>query len=263
MSLFKIFRCDPEQNVPARYQGYRMETEEGETVLSALVRLREEQDPSLAFRASCRSGICGSDACRINGRAGLPCKAQVSEHLQDGVVVLEPLRGFPVIRDLVVDQTRFWEKLRQVKPWLIPGDPDPEKERLMRLVQEDFDGLSHASDCIFCAACYAECPMAGDDKPYLGPAALLKAYRFAVDPRDAGGEERRAALEGPGGLWRCHLAFRCTEVCPKEISPAAAIGHLKNEAARRHLGLGAKGPRELRANGTLEAVAEGAGKDGD
>ncbi len=260
MAFFKIFRYDPNTDAEARYQGYQVETGEGETVLSALVKIREEQDPSLAFRASCRSGICGSDACRINGRAGLPCKAQVHETLRDGVVTLEPLRGFPVIRDLVVDLTQFWEKLKQIKPWLIPGDPDPVKERLMHLLQEDFDGLSHASDCIFCASCYAECPMAGGGKPYLGPAALLKAYRFAADPRDAGEDQRRAVLEGPGGLWRCHLAFRCLEVCPKEISPAASISHLKGETARRRLGLGRKGPREA---ALAVETREETGKAGD
>ncbi len=235
---FRIFRFDPSRDAEARYQLYRIRPEPGLTVLSALVSLREEQDGSLAFRASCRSGICGSDAMLINGRARLACKTQVAEAAGDGTVTLEPLRGFPVLKDLVVDQSDFWEKLVRVKPWLIPGpEPAPERERLMRLPAQQFDELSRASDCIFCACCYAECPMEGRHRAYLGPAALVKAYRFEADPRDAGSAERRGALDQPDGVWRCHHVFRCTEACPKEIDAAWAIQQLQRRLAARHLRL--------------------------
>lgn len=227
---YKVFRYDPSQDSEPRWDVFDVPVEPGDAVLAGLMRIREDQDGTLAFRASCRAGICGSDGMVINGRSRLACKTQVAAMAdRDGVVTVEPLRNLPYVKDLVVDQTRFWDKFEAVDPWVMPADAPPEKERLMTLPQAEFDLLSKASDCIFCQICYSECPINGIDRGFLGPQALIKAYRFEFDPRDDGIRDRVPALDSVDGVWRCRTIFNCTESCPKGIPITHGIQLLKRK----------------------------------
>lgn len=230
-----IKRYNPEMDGEAHWQTFQVAVEEGDPVLAALMRIREEQDGSLAFRASCRSGICGSDGMVINGWPRLACKTQVQDMVgPDRVIRIQPLYNLPCIKDLVVDQSPFWDQFRRIFPWLMP-DPEeavPETERRMTLPQEEFDMLSKASDCIFCQICFAACPIVGIDPEFLGPQALIKAYRFEADPRDDGAAERFPVLDNPEGVWRCRTVFNCTEACPKGIPITRGIQALKRRMVR-------------------------------
>lgn len=234
---FKVFRFDPEVDQEPRYEMYEVPYYKGMVVLTALIYIKENLDGSIAYRASCRSGICGSDGVLINGRSQLACKTQVQSEVRGQEVVLEPLRNLAVLKDLVVDQTPFWQKLRAVSPWLINEETPPEQERRMVLPEKQFDEISKASDCISCQICYSECPIEAEDSGYLGPAALVKAYRFEADPRDHGSKTRQAVLESQNGIWRCHTVFACADACPKEINNTWAIQQLKKKATLRKFGL--------------------------
>ena len=227
---YQVMRYDPQRDAEPYWAEYQVPIFDGETVLAGLMRIREEMDGSLAFRASCRAGICGSDGMVINGRSRLACKTQVSAMVaQDGRVVLEPLRNLDYLKDLVVDQTPFWKKFTRVEPYLMPKDPPPERERPMILPDEEFELLSKASDCIFCEICYSECPINGVDRAFLGPQALIKAYRFEFDPRDDGAPARYAPLANVEGAWRCRTIFNCTDSCPKGIPITHGIQLLKKK----------------------------------
>ncbi|PSR34058.1 MAG: succinate dehydrogenase iron-sulfur subunit [Sulfobacillus benefaciens] len=227
---FRIFRYDPVKDPAPYWSLFTVNVEQGDSVLTGLMKIREELDGSLAFRASCRSGICGSDGMVINGRSRLACKTQVDD-MGHGEVVIEPLRNLPYLKDLVVDQTPFWDKFESVMPWLHESttEPVPETERRMTLAEDAFDDLSKASDCIFCQICYAECPVNGLDRAFIGPQALIKAFRFEADPRDVGTNERVPILDQPDGVWRCRTTFNCTVSCPKGIPITKDIQSLKRE----------------------------------
>ncbi|MCY0886772.1 MAG: succinate dehydrogenase iron-sulfur subunit [Firmicutes bacterium] len=253
---FKVFRFDPSRDHEPYWAYYTVEVEPGDVVLAALMKIREEQDGSLAFRASCRSGICGSDGMIINGRSRLACKTQVSDLLRQGsVITLEPLRNFPYVKDLVVDQAQFWEHFRAVDPWVQPdpAEPEPVEERRMILAPEAFDELSKASDCIFCGVCYSECPIVAQDHGYLGPQALIKAFRFEADPRDAATAARAPVVGGQQGVWRCRQTFNCTAACPKGIPVTRGILELRRKMVRFRLGGGRR---------RIPAAARGADTEG-
>jgi succinate dehydrogenase / fumarate reductase iron-sulfur subunit len=233
---FKVFRYDPSREAVPYWALYDVPVDPGDTVLTGLMYIREVLDGTLAFRASCRAGICGSDGMVINGRARLSCKTQARDVADDlRVVQLEPLRNLPCLKDLVVDQGAFWEKFRAAKPWLINEEPPPVRERLMALPEDEFRMLSKASDCIFCQICYSECPINGLERAFLGPQALIKAYQHEFDPRDRGEEERLAAVSGADGVWRCRTTFNCTVSCPKGIPITHGIQLLKQKSASRLL----------------------------
>lgn len=228
-----IQRFNPDGDAEPYWQSFTVPVEPGDVVLGALMQIREEQDGTLAFRASCRSGICGSDAMVINGWPRLACKTQVSEvGGVNGEIRIAPLYNLAPLKDLVVDQEPFWRQFESIFPWLMPEPPEPEKERRMTLDVEHFDLLSKASDCIFCQICYAACPIVGIDADFLGPQALIKAYRFEADPRDAGGPLRAPVLDNPQGVWRCRTTFNCTEACPKGIPITRGIQILKRSMAK-------------------------------
>jgi len=230
--VYQVMRYDPRQDVEPYWAEYQVPVADGETVLAGLMRIREEMDGSLAFRASCRAGICGSDGMVINGRSRLACKTQVSAMAaKTGRVVIEPLRNLRYVKDLVVDQTPFWQKFKRVEPYLMPGDAPPRRERPMKLPRAEFDLLSKASDCIFCEICYSECPINGTDRGFLGPQALIKAFRFEFDPRDDGSRARYEPLANLEGAWRCRTVFNCTESCPKGIPITEGIQLLKKKLA--------------------------------
>jgi succinate dehydrogenase / fumarate reductase iron-sulfur subunit len=201
----------------------------GEMLLDALLLLKR-QDESLSFRRSCREGVCGSDAMNINGRNGLACITPLAGLRQP--VVLRPLPGLPVVRDLVVDLTQFYDQYRSVKPWLVNHDPEPEIERLQSPHERaELDGLY---ECILCACCSTACPSFWwNPDRFLGPAALLQAARFLADSRDQATADRLNDLNDPYRLFRCHSIMNCTDVCPKDLNPSRAIGHIRQLLLRR------------------------------
>ncbi len=232
MLRFSIYRYNPDTDSKPYMQDYQLEESklEGRKMLLDAILLLKEQDESLAFRRSCREGVCGSDAMNINGRNGLACITPLSSLKQP--VVLNPLPGVPVIRDLIVDMEPFYKQYRTVKPWLMNDEPVPEIERLQ--TDEDRKKLDGLYECILCGCCSTACPSFwwNPDK-YLGPAALLQAYRFLVDSRDKATNERLDELEDPFRLFRCHSIMNCVEVCPRDLNPAQAIHNIRKMLLKR------------------------------
>lgn len=223
---FKIFRFNPDEDQKAYYKNYSVDVKEGMNVLDALNEIKWNQDGTLTFRRSCRHGICGSCAMTINGLNKLACETQIKS-LGGGTIVVEPLRHFPVIKDLAVDMEDFFKKMEAVKPYFIAGTPPTDKERYQSV--EDRKKIDGSYECILCGACTSSCPSYWADGEFLGPAALLKAYRFIFDTRDEGWKERLPILDDRHGLWRCHTIFNCM-ICPKSLNPTWAIGELKKKA---------------------------------
>lgn len=229
---FSIYRYNPDSGEKPCMRDYELEIRDHSRklmLLDALLMLKAE-DETLAFRRSCREGVCGSDAMNINGRNGLACITPLDSLSEP--VVLHPLPGMPVIRDLIVDLTQFYDQYRAVRPWLINHDPEPEIERLQSPAERRcLDGLY---ECILCACCSTYCPSFWwNPDRFLGPAALLQAWRFLADSRDQATGERLDALEDPYRLFRCHSIMNCTEVCPKKLNPTRAIGNIKQMLVKR------------------------------
>jgi succinate dehydrogenase / fumarate reductase, iron-sulfur subunit len=227
---FQVYRYDPDRDEPPRMQTLQVELDGSERMLlDALVKLKSV-DPTLSFRRSCREGVCGSDAMNINGRNGLACVTNL-RRLKDPIV-LKPLPGLPVVRDLIVDMTLFFKQYHSIKPYLVNHDVPPEKERLQ--TPEEREELNGLYECILCASCSTSCPSFwwNPDK-FVGPAGLLQAYRFIADSRDQATGERLDNLEDPYRLFRCHSIMNCVDVCPKGLNPTAAIGKIKELMVRR------------------------------
>lgn len=228
--VIEIYRYDPDKDVPPYMQRLELDVPPNNKMLLDLLIHAKTVDDSISFRRSCREGVCGSDAMNINGRNGLACITNLNE-LPDRLV-LRPLPGLPVIRDLIVDMSEFFIQYQSVRPYLINSDPPPERERLQSPEQrEELNGLY---ECILCACCSAACPSFwwNPDK-YVGPAGLLQAYRFLVDSRDQATSERLDNLNDPYRLFRCHTIMNCTDVCPKDLDPSGAIGKIRTMMARR------------------------------
>ena len=222
---FSIYRFNPETDQKPYMQEYDIELQDGEMMLlDALLRIKQLDD-TLTLRKSCREGVCGSDAMNINGKNGLACITKLSSLSEP--VVLRPLPGLPVIRDLVVDMEQFFAHYNSIKPYLINNDPVPETERLQS--PEDRAKLDGLYECILCGACTTSCPSFwwNPDK-FVGPAGLLQAYRFLADSRDQATEERLENLEDPYRLYRCHNIMNCVDVCPKGLNPSLAIANIKD-----------------------------------
>ena len=228
---FQIYRYDPDKDAKPYMQDLTVELQDTDKMLlDALQRIKADVDDSLALRRSCREGVCGSDAMNINGKNGLACTTNLNELTQP--IVLRPLPGLPVIRDLIVDMTNFFKQYHSIKPFLINTTIPPEKERLqMPAEREELDGLY---ECILCACCSTSCPSFwwNPDK-FVGPAGLLQAYRFIADSRDEATGERLDNLEDPYRLFRCHSIMNCVDVCPKGLNPNKAIGKIKELLVRR------------------------------
>ena len=221
----RIQRYDPDKDSKPYLQDYDLEPGPADRMLlDALIRIKTIDD-SLALRRSCREGVCGSDAMNINGRNGLACTTRLAD--LPATVVLKPLPGLPIIRDLIVDMTQFFAQYDSIKPYVIDERPMPERERLQSPEQrEELDGLY---ECILCACCSTSCPSFwwNPDK-FVGPAGLLQAYRFIADSRDQAVNERLDDLEDPYRLFRCHTIMNCVDVCPKGLNPTLAIGKIKS-----------------------------------
>jgi succinate dehydrogenase / fumarate reductase iron-sulfur subunit len=227
---FSIFRYDPDKDAKPYMKDYDIELEHTDRMLlDALIRIKTVDD-SLALRRSCREGVCGSDAMNINGKNGLACITPLAGIKEP--VVLNPLPGLPVIRDLIVDMTQFFKQYHSVQPYLQNAEHPPEKERLQSPAdREELDGLY---ECILCACCSTACPSFwwNPDK-FVGPAGLLQAYRFIADTRDTATSERLDNLEDPYRLFRCHTIMNCVDVCPKGLNPTKAIGKIKDMMVKR------------------------------
>ncbi len=231
---FAVYRYDPDSGENPRVDTYEVNTDEcGPMVLDALIKIKNEIDPTLTFRRSCREGICGSCAMNIDGGNTLACIKATDE--VGGEVRIYPLPHLPVVKDLVPDLTNFYAQYASIKPWLqTRTPPPPDRERLQS--KEDQEKINDPSACILCACCSTSCPSYWwNSDRYLGPAALLASYRWLVDSRDEATGERLDDLEDPFRLYRCHTIMNCTQTCPKNLNPAKAIAETKKMLAeRRH-----------------------------
>lgn len=229
MISVEIYRYNPEADAAPYMQSLSLPEEfRNRMVLDALEYLRV-QDPSLAYRRSCREGVCGSDGMNINGKNALACITPVAQALSSSSrLVVRPLPGMPVIRDLVVDQTLFFKQYEQVMPWLITHDAKPPIERLQTPQERaKLDGLY---ECILCGCCTSQCPSSWwNPEKYLGPAALLQSLRFILDSRDQARDARLEKMQDPFSLFRCRSIGNCTWVCPKGLNPMGAIGRIRRE----------------------------------
>jgi succinate dehydrogenase / fumarate reductase iron-sulfur subunit len=229
----RIYRYDPEQGGRPRIDSYDIDMAScGPMVLDALLKIKNEVDTTLALRRSCREGICGSCAMNINGQNALAC-TKACDELGAGEIRIYPLPHMPVVKDLVTDLSQFYAQYAAVKPWLQSRTPpSPDRERLQS--KDDQERIDRPAACILCACCSTACPSYWwNSDRYLGPAALLAAYRWIVDSRDEATGERLDALEDPFRLYRCHTIMNCTEACPKDLNPAKAIGAIKQLLADR------------------------------
>jgi succinate dehydrogenase / fumarate reductase, iron-sulfur subunit len=230
---FRIYRFDPDSGENPRIDTYQVDMATcGPMVLDALIKIKNEMDPTLTFRRSCREGICGSCAMNIDGVNTLACTRACGD-VGGSEVRVHPLPHMPVVKDLVPDLTRFYAQYAAVKPWLSTSSPPPaESERLQS--KEDQEKVDRPSACILCACCSTSCPSYWwNSDRYLGPAALLAAYRWIIDSRDDSAGERLDALDDAFKLYRCHTIMNCTEACPKDLNPARAIAHIKGMIAGR------------------------------
>jgi fumarate reductase iron-sulfur subunit len=228
----EVARYSPEQHSRPCFQSYEVPAHKDWVVLDALNYIKDKQDGSLTYRWSCRMGICGSCGMMVNGEPKLTCATFLSSYAGNGNKIrVEPLRYFPVIRDLVTELGDFLGKLKQVKPWLIRSEERSLSQGEFLQTPEQLDKYKQFSMCINCTLCYSACPVVGLDPGFVGPAAIALAQRYNMDSRDQGAEERMAVLAHPEGIWGCTFVGECTRVCPKHVDPAGAIQQYKLRAA--------------------------------
>ncbi|MDQ3962355.1 MAG: succinate dehydrogenase iron-sulfur subunit [Actinomycetota bacterium] len=224
----RILRFNPERDEQAHFEDYTVEAEPMDRLLDCLHKVKWYKDSSLALRRSCAHGICGSDAMVINGVNALACKVLVQDLKQP--ITVEPIRGLPVMKDLIVDMEPFFAGYRAVKPWLITDDHEREPERERLQSQDDRERYDDTTKCILCAACTTSCPIFWSDDEYVGPAAIVAAHRFIFDSRDMGRGERLEILSHKDGAFKCRTVFNCTDACPRGIKVTKAIQEVKRAA---------------------------------
>jgi succinate dehydrogenase / fumarate reductase iron-sulfur subunit len=235
---FRIKRYDPERTAESNgsggsgYDEFIVPYEASLTVLEGLFYIQEYLDGSLSFRYCCRAAVCGSCAMYINGTYRLACQTNV-RHLGEGVITVEPMPHMPVVKDLVCDMTDFFAKYDLIQPYIMRNSKEPEQEIIQS--PDDRKKLDMPIDCILCGSCYSSCPSVWSEGNYIGPAALLKAYRFEVDTRDEARRSRLPHFDNERGVYRCHTITNCVEACPKELNPTEGIQWLKGAAVRRRL----------------------------
>lgn len=228
----KVLRFDPEVDRKPHFEEFDIEVLPGEVVLSALLDIQKNQDPSLSFRYSCRMAVCGSCGMVINGKHRLACRTQLSS-LSGREVVVEPLSSMPVVKDLVVDMRKFFDNMNRVRPYLIRYTEEPTGERLQTV--ENRERIDKLVDCISCGVCTTACPVFWTNHSYLGPAALVKAYRFLSDSRDEAYADHLENVAADGGAITCKDAYQCTVSCPKGINPQEAIEGLRSMILRKKI----------------------------
>jgi succinate dehydrogenase / fumarate reductase iron-sulfur subunit len=233
----KVFRYDPEVEgkQEPRFDTFNVPFYKGMTVLDALIYARDHYDSSLTFRHSCRQAICGSDALFVNGKQRLGCKTQIAD--LEYPVRIEPLPHQEVVKDLVVDMEHFYDQMEAVEPFFDADELPKDDLEEQRQTRENREKVKMSTRCIWCGACMSSCNIAAGDNEYLGPAAINKAYRFAMDEREGENrkEQRLKIIEQEHGVWRCQTQFSCTEVCPKDIPLTEHIQELKREAVKNNL----------------------------
>ncbi|URJ30053.1 succinate dehydrogenase iron-sulfur subunit [Blochmannia endosymbiont of Camponotus sp.] len=241
---FSIYRYHPEFNKNPYMKNYTLNLLHAKnmTLLDALIKLKE-QDPTLTFRRSCREGVCGSDGMNINGTNNLACVTSLAKLYDDNhhnVIVVHPLPGFPIIRDLVVDMSQFYLQYEKVQPFLINDHSNQQSKLSHEYLQspEERSKLDGSYECILCACCSSSCPSFwwNPDK-FIGPAGLLTLYRFLMDSRDTNHKERLKNFKDSFSVFRCHNIMNCVNVCPKKLNPAKAIGHIKRILAKNAIGI--------------------------
>lgn len=233
MLQVSIYRYNPETDSAPHMQSYQVDTAGKDVmVLDVLEMIKAQDDGSVTYRRSCREGVCGSDGLNINGKNGLACITPLSDAVKGNKLVLRPLPGLPVIRDLVVDMSLFYAQYEKIQPYLQNNTPAPAIERLQ--TPEDRAKLDGLYECILCACCSTSCPSFWwNPERFIGPAGLLQAYRFIADTRDTEVEARLANLDDPFSVFRCHGIQNCVNVCPKGLNPTRAIGHLRTMLLNR------------------------------
>jgi succinate dehydrogenase / fumarate reductase iron-sulfur subunit len=233
MLQVSLYRYNPETDEAPYMQDFSVDTGDRDLmVLDVLELIKADHDGSVTYRRSCREGVCGSDGLNMNGKNGLACITPLSESVKGGKLVIRPLPGLPVIRDLVVDMSLFYAQYEKVQPYLQNPTPAPAIERLQSPEERaQLDGLY---ECILCACCSTSCPSFwwNPDK-FVGPAGLLQAYRFLADSRDTATEDRLSKLDDPFSVFRCHGIQNCVNVCPKGLNPTKAIGHIRTMLLNR------------------------------
>jgi len=221
----KILRYNPEVCDDAEWRSYQVTAEPTDRVLDALHKVKWDLDGSLTFRRSCAHGVCGSDAMRINGRNRLACKTLLKDVNPSEPITVEPIKGLPVLKDLVVDMEPFFAAYRSVMPFLVTTGNEPTRERIQS--QKDRERFDDTTKCILCAACTTSCPVYWTDGQYFGPQAIVGAHRFIFDSRDEATDQRLEILNDREGVWRCRTTFNCTEACPRGIEVTKAIQEVK------------------------------------
>jgi len=221
----KILRYNPEVSEESSWESYKVTAEPTDRVLDSLHKIKWDVDGTLTFRRSCAHGVCGSDAMRINGKNRLACKTLIKDVNPSQPITVEPIKGLPVLKDLVVDMEPFFDAYRSVMPFLVAEGNAPTRERLQS--QEDRERFDDTTKCILCAACTTSCPVYWTDGQYFGPQAIVGAHRFIFDSRDEGTDQRLEILNDKEGVWRCRTTFNCTEACPRGIEVTKAIQEVK------------------------------------
>ena len=227
MLTVSVYRYNPEIDYEPYMQDFSFDDEGKDMMVLDVLEKLKMTDPTLVFRRSCREGVCGSDGMNISGKNGLACITPLSEAVRDNKLVIRPLPGLPVVRDLVIDMTQFYAQYEKIKPYMMNDSVPPEKERLQS--QKERAKLDGLYECILCACCSTACPSFwwNPDK-FIGPSGLLQAYRFLADSRDTATKERLTDLQDPFSVFRCHGIMNCVQVCPKGLNPTKAIGHIRS-----------------------------------
>jgi succinate dehydrogenase iron-sulfur subunit len=222
---FEVFRCGGAESGAPRFQGYEVTLDRNMSVLETLLKIQDEQDPTLAFRYACRGAICGSCAMSINGQLNLACRVQLTS-LPTNRVVLEPLPGLEILKDLVVDMDPFWEKYERIRPWL-HAEIGGVKENAMS--EKERGRIDQFVNCILCGLCYGACPATKSNESFLGPTALAKLYRFLADAREHRNGTTMDEVNGADGVWGCRGVMKCMEVCPKDVRATDGIRGLRRD----------------------------------
>jgi len=230
--ILRIQRFNPDRELPQRLQTYEVETRKSMNLLEALLKIQDEQDGTLAFRYSCRGAVCGSCAMRVDGNVVLACRTHV-ENLLKKTVLIEPLPYFPVIRDLIVDMSAFFQHYREIEPYLHGKSIAEASEYLMH--EDERKEIDPYIQCILCGICFGVCPAFQRDSQFLGPAMLAKTFRFLTDPRDIRGTKILAQVNGQEGIWGCNTVFQCVKACPKDVPPTHAIVKMRRKILKSRL----------------------------
>ncbi|MEM1111771.1 MAG: succinate dehydrogenase iron-sulfur subunit [Pseudomonadota bacterium] len=227
MLQVSIYRYNPEQDAEPRMQDFQVDTQGKDLMVLDVLEMLKAEDTTLVYRRSCREGVCGSDGMNMNGKNGLACITPLSESVKGNKLVIRPLPGLPVIRDLVVDMSMFYAQYEKVQPYLQNETPPPGIERLQS--PEDRAKLDGLYECILCACCSTACPSFWwNPDRFIGPSGLLQSYRFLADSRDTATADRLSNLDDPFSVFRCHGIQNCVNVCPKGLNPTRAIGHIRH-----------------------------------